>query len=224
MPGLVDSHVHIKEENELLLFLAHGVTAVRDMWGTTGMQLRLGFADQLDMRQRINQRELIGPTIYTAGPLMEGKPATSPLMPVVDTPEQAAESITWQAAQGYDFVKVYDHLNPETYEAVLATAAAEGLPVVGHVPFAVGIDRVLAGSQQTIEHLTGYIDPDAAEFIIPEEALDRYAVQTREAGVWNCPTFGVYAKVVPANEQINCSRCRGWSSSHRACASCGQCS
>ena len=201
MPGLIDSHVHIKEENELVLFLAHGVTAVRDMWGTTGMQLRLGFADQLDMRQKINQGELIGPTIYTAGPLIEGKPATSPLMPVIDTPEQAAESITWQAAQGYDFVKVYDHLNPETYEAALATAAAEGLPVVGHVPFAVGIDRVLAGGQQTIEHLSGYIDSDSAEFIIPEEALDRYAAQTREASVWNCPTLGVYTKVVPANEQ-----------------------
>lgn len=52
MPGLVDMHVHVKEENELLLFVANGVTTVRDMWGTTGMQLRLGYPDQLALREQ----------------------------------------------------------------------------------------------------------------------------------------------------------------------------
>jgi hypothetical protein len=111
MPGLVDMHVHLKEENELLLFVAHGVTTVRDMWGTTGMQLALGFPDQLEMRAKIQAGELLGPTIYTAGPLMEGEPPTSPLMPVFRTPEEAAEAVAWQKEQGYDFVKVYDNLS-----------------------------------------------------------------------------------------------------------------
>ena len=33
MPGLADMHVHISNEDEFLLFLANGVTTVRDMWG-----------------------------------------------------------------------------------------------------------------------------------------------------------------------------------------------
>lgn len=50
MPGLADMHVHVQEENELPLFVANGITTVRDMWGTTGFQLRLGFPDQLVLR------------------------------------------------------------------------------------------------------------------------------------------------------------------------------
>jgi imidazolonepropionase-like amidohydrolase len=192
MPGLVDMHVHIKDENDLLLFIANGVTTVRDLWGTTGVQLVLGFPDQLELRQRVNQGQLLGPTLYVAGPIMEGDPATMPLMPVFRTPAEAAESVAWQKGQGYDFVKVYDNLTPETYRAIIAAAREQDLPVVGHVPWQVGLDEVLSSGQQTIEHLTGYIDADAAQFLIPEERLAEYARRTAVAGVWNSPTLGVY--------------------------------
>jgi imidazolonepropionase-like amidohydrolase len=92
------------------------------------------------------------------------------------------------------------YLTVETYEAILRAAQEQGLPVIGHVPKQVGLDRVLAGGQRTIEHLTGYLDPDTADFIVPEGQLDRYAVKTREAGVWNCPTLGVYRMHVPDDE------------------------
>ena len=200
MPGLADMHVHIKDENDLLLFVANGVTTVRDMWGTTGFQLRLGFPDQLVLREQINQRQLFGPTLYTAGPVMEGPPATQPLMPVFKTLQEAEKSIDWQAAQGYDFIKVYDQLSVETYHAILRAAQEHGLPVIGHTPKKVGLDSVLAGGQISIEHLTGYIDPDAADFVIPEDKLAYYAEMTRESGVWNCPTIGIYQKLVPDEE------------------------
>ncbi|MCP5101562.1 MAG: amidohydrolase family protein, partial [Chloroflexi bacterium] len=196
LPGLTDTHVHIKNENELLLFVAHGVTSVRDMWGTTGWQLTVGYPDQLQMRQQITDGTLLGPSIYTTGPIMEGAPATSPLMSVLDSPEAAIESVNWQAAQGYDYVKVYDHLTPEMYDAIVETAVSHNLPIVGHTPAAVGLDTVLSSGQTTIEHLTGYIDPDAAQFIIPENKLDEYAARTRKAGVWNAPTLGLFTKVV----------------------------
>ena len=201
MPGLVDMHVHVKEENELLLFVANGVTTVRDMWGTTGFQLRLGFPDQLELREQIAQRQLFGPTMYAAGPIMEGSPPTMPLMSVFEIPGEAAKSVAWQAAQSYDFVKVYDQLSVETYRAILRAAQEHSLPVVGHTPKQVGLDAVLAGGQVSIEHLTGYLDPDAADFIIPEDKLATYAEMTRESGVWNCPTIGIYQKLV-LDEQI----------------------
>jgi imidazolonepropionase-like amidohydrolase len=199
MPGLVDMHVHVKEENELLLFVANGVTAVRDMWGTTGMQLWLGFPDQLDLRNRINQGRLLGPTLYAAGPIMEGDPPTMPLMPVIRTPEEAGDSVAWQRAQGYDFVKVYDNLTSDTYQAILTAAQEQNLPVIGHVPWQVGLDAVLTGGQLTIEHLSGYINPEAADFIIPEDRLDHYAALTRQAGVWNVPTIALYQKIGPGS-------------------------
>ena len=194
MPGLVDMHVHIQYENDLLLFVANGVTSVRNMWGNTGKMLRFGFPDQLALREQISQGELFGPTIYTAGPTMEGSPAFHPLAEVFDMPDIASESIRWQASQGYDFIKVYDHLSPETYQAIIETASENDIPVIGHVPFAIGLDGVLASGQMTIEHMTGYIDPDVVKFIIPEDQLDAYAVKTREAGVWNCVTLSEYPK------------------------------
>ena len=194
MPGLVDMHVHVQDENELLLLVANGVTGVRNTWGNTGKMLRFGFPDQLVLRNQIEQGALFGPTIYTAGPVMEGSPSFHPLAEVFDTPEAARESVRWQASQGYDFIKVYDHLSLETYQAIIETAREKDIPVVGHVPFAIGLDGVLASGQATIEHMTGYIDPDAVEFLIPEDQLDAYAVKTREAGVWNCVTLSEYPK------------------------------
>ena len=194
MPGLVDMHVHIQYENDMLLFAANGVTSVRNMWGNTGKMLRFGFPDQLALREQVEQGTLFGPTIYTAGPTMEGSPAFHPLAEVFDTSEIASKSVEWQGSQGDDFIKVYDHLSPEAYQAIIQTAGENNIPIIGHVPFTVGLDGVLAGGQKTIEHMTGYIDPDAVKFIIPEDQLDVYAVKTREAGVWNCVTLSEYPK------------------------------
>ncbi|HDY87412.1 MAG TPA: hypothetical protein ENH82_04760 [bacterium] len=48
MPGLSDMHVHITNEKDLLLFVAHGVTTVQNMWGYTGLPRLLGFPDYWD--------------------------------------------------------------------------------------------------------------------------------------------------------------------------------
>jgi imidazolonepropionase-like amidohydrolase len=134
MPGLVDMHVHIMFENDLLLWFANGVTSVRNMWGHTGKMLRFGFPDQLVLRKQIEQGTLLGPTIYTAGPTMEGSPSFHPLAEVFDTPEDARASVAWQKAQAYDFIKVYDHLSPEVYQAIAGAAREHDIPVIGHVP------------------------------------------------------------------------------------------
>ncbi len=194
MPGLTDMHVHIEYENDMLLMVANGVTSVRNMWGNTGRKLWWGMPDQLELRRHIEAGALFGPTIYTAGPIMEGSPAFHPMVEPFDLPGEARKSVIWQAQQGFDFIKVYDHLSPEVYQAVMETAVANDIPVVGHVPFAVGLDGVLASGQVTIEHLAGYIDSDEATFIIPQDQLDDYAEKTREAGVWNVVTLSEYPK------------------------------
>jgi imidazolonepropionase-like amidohydrolase len=194
IPGLVDMHIHIEYDSDLLLLAANGVTGIRNMWGNTGMKLRLGLPDQLVLRDQIAAGELFGPTIYTAGPVMEGDTPNHPMMEVFRTPEGARSSVSAQKAKGYDFIKVYDHLDPQTYRAILEAAKANGMQVVGHVPSQVGLEAVLAGGQTTIEHLQGYIDADRAEFLIPEAQLDEYAGLTRQAGVWNCPTLSLYPK------------------------------
>jgi hypothetical protein len=202
MPGLVDMHVHIQDKNDLLLLVANGVTTVRNMWGNTDLLLSLGLPDQLILREQIKQGKLFGPTLYTTGPIMEGDPSTQPMMLVFKTPQEAARSVTWQKAQGYDFVKVYDHLTVDTYRAIVRASKQNGLPVVGHVPKAVGIAEVLTSGQVTIEHLQGYIDADAAEFLIAEERIAEYANKTSAAGVWNSLTLALYPKNSLPAEQV----------------------
>jgi len=197
LPGLTDMHVHVKEENELLLFVTNGVTSIRNMWGGAGALRLMGFPDHLVWRQQIENGEMFGPNLYTSGPIMEGPPKTMPLMEVYDTPKAAAEAVSWQVAQGYDFIKVYDYLDIPTYNAVIETAHDLNVEVAGHVPKKVGLEHTLASGQKTIEHLSGFIDNDAGEYILPEDELAAYAQKTKDAGVWVCPTIAVYQMYVP---------------------------
>lgn len=48
LPGLIDMHVHVWDEYELGVYLANGVTAVRNLWGQP-MHLR--------MKQAINEEK-----------------------------------------------------------------------------------------------------------------------------------------------------------------------
>ena len=200
MPGLTDMHVHVKEENELLLFAANGVTSIRNMWGGAGALRLMGFPDHLSWREQIKNGEMFGPTLYTSGPILEGPPKTMPLMEVYDTPEAAAEAVRWQVSQGYDFIKVYDYLDLPTYNAVIETAHDLNVGVAGHVPKYVGLEKALDSGQITIEHLSGFIDNDAGAYIIPENELGAYAQKTKEAGAWVCPTIAVYQMYVPSED------------------------
>jgi len=150
MPGLADMHVHLMEpEAYFPLFLANGVTTVRNMAG--GPEI---FA----LRERVNQGTVVGPTIYTAGPLLDGEPPVWPGSDVITTQDEAHLTVKKQRAAGYDFLKVYDNLHSDAYEAIIAAAARMHMPVAGHVPPHVGLERVLAAHQHSIEQLTGYLE------------------------------------------------------------------
>ncbi len=200
MPGLTDMHVHINNENELFLFIAHGVTSVQNMWGYRGLPRLMGFPNQLDLRNKINTGVLFGPTIYSAGTILEGDPKTQPFMSKIMTAKEAEDAVIKQKASGYDFIKVYDNLNKDSYDAIISTARKLNIAVKGHTPKAIGIDSVLTSGQISIEHLTGYIDPDAAAFTIPEDKIEYYAKKTQKSGVWNCPTIIVWQKIVPVEK------------------------
>jgi imidazolonepropionase-like amidohydrolase len=208
MPGLADMHVHIGEEDQLLLFVANGVTTVRNM---------AGHPDHLSMRKRISSGDLLGPTIYTAGPIVDGDPPVWPESAVVASPEQARRVVDSQRDAGYDFIKVYGRLTLAAYEALVQAANEVGIPVVGHVPAEVGLDGALKARQRCIEHLDRYeafLARDDCETVdekgwgslvfpwleMDETKLDGIVRATREAGTWNCPTLVVLQKWVLPEE------------------------
>jgi imidazolonepropionase-like amidohydrolase len=145
MPGLADMHAHSWGEDDFPLLLANGVTTIRNMFGGP---------IHLEWKKRIAAGAFDGPTIYTAGPIIDGNP---PIWPgaVVETSEQAHDAVAGQRAAGYDFLKVYSRLSREAYDAINREGKAVGMKVTGHVPDAVGLAAALRSGMDSIEHLSG---------------------------------------------------------------------
>jgi imidazolonepropionase-like amidohydrolase len=188
MPGLVDMHVHQNWDYQLTLFIANGVTTIRNM---SGGERHLNHLFRL--REQIKKGKLIGPTIYTTGPVIDGNPPTGRRSAAVETPEQAAQVVAEHKKAGYDFIKLVDSPSVEVYDAIIEAAAKHGMPVVGHVPDAVGLEHVLAAGQHSIEHLHGYnrfLQVEGSSSWRPDETKIPYIARaTREADTWNCVTL-----------------------------------
>lgn len=199
MPGLADMHVHLEHFQHpdiLRLFLVNGVTTVRNMDGRPYI---------LEWREAVEEGELLGPSIYSAGPILDGDPPVRDDNAVVRNAEEAVAAVREQVEAGYDFIKVYTNLSPEAYRAVLKAAEEAGVPVVGHVPRRVSIEEALTGGQRAIEHLMDYGDLVEAEdspvrdrwhwsklylaMPVDSDKMERAAMQIAEAGVWTVPTL-----------------------------------
>jgi imidazolonepropionase-like amidohydrolase len=199
MPGLIDMHVHLNAPDDGTLYVANGVTTIRNMWG---------FPETLEWRKDYGSGKRLGPTVFTTGAILDGKPPIWPGSTVIETADDAEREIAAEKAAGYDFVKVYTRLSRPAYLAILDAARRHGMRVVGHVPDSVGVRAVLeARGQESIEHLTGYLtaaqkpgSPAAAIANwnarrramlanLDESRIPELARLSRDAGVWNCVTL-----------------------------------
>lgn len=200
MPGLVDMHAHTWEEDDFPLLLANGVTTIRNMFGG---RIHLSWKD------RIAKGELASPTIYTAGPIIDGNPPVWPGA-AVENASQARRAVAEQRAAGYDFLKVYSRLSREAYDAVIQEGAALGLRVSGHVPDAVGLAAALRSGIDSIEHLSGYESlarkaaggpgEETSWARLDESQFESVARATAKSGTWNCPTLVLYQHRVAPDE------------------------
>ena len=145
IPGLADMHVHWYHERSLGLFIANGVTRVRQMWG---MPLHL------EWRKRIDAGKLLGPRFSISSPIVDGPRPFWPGSISAGDAETAAKAVADIKKGGYDFVKVYSGLTREAYFAIVRAARENGLEVAGHVPIAVSAAEAADAGQTSIEHLT----------------------------------------------------------------------
>ena len=154
LPGLVDMHVHVRsEEAELvgLLFLAHGVTTVRDA-GDTEQAIS-------ETVRRVRAGELVGPRIFTCGRIVDGEPPVWEGSAVARTAEEGAAIVERLAANGVDCVKAYRRLSPPALEGMRAAAERHDLPLIGHVPDG---ETLRTAALDDVQHLTGVLAPDPA--------------------------------------------------------------
>lgn len=178
LPGLVDMHCHIgDEESSMLLdlYLANGITTIRDA-GANITQLRL-------LRNAIDSQEKIGPRLFFSGQILDGNPPLYPdLSFLVETDQQAESAVEFLAHQGVDFIKVYNSITEPVLKAIVIAAHAHNLPVVGHIPRSMTMSRAVELGMNCLEHvrITG------KEFLSPEEAerIDYLPYAMRETLLW----------------------------------------
>ena len=220
MPGLFDMHVHLNREHDLGLLLAAGVTSVRNMAGD---------ARHLEWRAQIAAGKRAGPTIRTAGQVLDGNPPYYPYERIVTTAAEGERAVEDTVRDGYDFVKLCDHLTVDAYDAIVAAAARAHIQVIGHAPMKVPLEHVLASGQRTIEHLTGYVraslrpgtqfapnlDPEAfgraIDAAVDPQRLAALAQATARARTANCATLAVHDREQRMDDLEAIARDTPWS-------------
>ena len=158
IPGLWDMHVHMvfgdwfpqSREIVLPLFVANGVTGVRDMGG------ELEVLQQ--WRREIGQGKLLGPRIITSGPMLDGPKPRFPSSVAVASPEDGRKAVDDLKRRGADFIKLQSLMSRESYFAIADEARRQGIVFAGHVPDAIRAVEASNAGQKSIEHLTGVFE------------------------------------------------------------------
>jgi len=145
IPGLWDMHVHLWESTPMFpLYLANGVTGVRDMGSDFTHTNRW-------------RKEPLAPRVYTSGPAIDGKASNDSRLPivVVTNNNEAVNAVNKLDDDGSDFIKILSRLTPDAYDAVAYRARLLRIPFAGHVPDSISVWRALDARQKSIEHLFG---------------------------------------------------------------------
>lgn len=185
IPGLWDMHSHSLWSLEAMqtflpVYVAQGVTGIRDMGGTLPVLAAL--------RDSVRRDDPAWPRVIAAGPILDGPmPVHADVSFPVADPASATAAVDALKQAGVDVIKVYTLLPREAYLATLAAARRAGLAVVGHVPAAVTPEQAARAGQRSIEHLRDEIEP----FCSPEAVAECTALASvfRAESTWQVPTL-----------------------------------
>ncbi len=160
IPGLWDMHVHTGRKDIFLpLYIANGVTGVRDMGGdiedpSGELSSLSGRYVQLSLwREAIEEGSLLGPRMVIAGFLIDGFKWPGNI--AATNAEEGRQAADVLKKTGVDFVKVKSFLSKDAFLAIAAEARRRHMVLAGHVPDAVRVADASDAGQKSIEHLTG---------------------------------------------------------------------
>jgi imidazolonepropionase-like amidohydrolase len=138
------------KEIALPLFIANGVTSVRDMGG------------ELDVlqqwRREIAAGTLLGPRMVIAGPMLDGPKPRFPSSIAITTPEDGRRAVDDLKRRGVDFIKLQSLIPRDAVFAIADEANKQRIPFVGHVPDAVRASEASNAGQKSFEHLIGIFE------------------------------------------------------------------
>jgi len=147
MPGIADLHVHLRHEDELVNYVAWGVTTVMHLGGSGQSGSR-----QLEFRRDIEAGVRLGPNIYATDRILDGVPAIATGAHSVETQQQARLIVQQLKDDGYDFIKIYNNVSKPVFDAIVDAGREQGLPVIGHISRNFDPMAALRDGQDAIAH------------------------------------------------------------------------
>ena len=214
IPGLWDMHTHayfgwsrdFGDTYVLPLFIANGITGIRDMGSDLDAVLRA--------RTEVAAHRLVGPRMVVSGPMLDGPKVVFEASMAITTPADGRRAVDTLKSRGVDFIKIQSGVPRDAYFAIADEAKKRGIAFEGHVPDAIRASEAVSAGQRTFEHLIGIFEastPDEDGFLERRYGegknpaankslaafLDRYD-PAREANiirllakdsVWQCPTL-----------------------------------
>jgi imidazolonepropionase-like amidohydrolase len=177
VPGFWDMHVHMfrhsangpadAHDRYFPLFIANGVTGVRDMWTSL---------EDLKTVRRWRRDEaagtLLGPRVAGSSTIVDGVPPIWAKSIGVATAAQARRVVDSLAQGGAEFIKVYTRLSRDAYFAIAERTRSLGIPFAGHLPLSVGAAEASDAGQKSIEHLQFADDCSTARDRLVELNID----------------------------------------------------
>ncbi len=151
VPGYTDSHVHLWEsENDLLLYLANGVTQIREM---NGSEAHLQWKAEIAEGRLGPDMFVVGPQIANFGFLTGWFQAWTQNKINVRSAGQVERATKRLKNKGYDAIKASSFLDKSGYENLSQFAIENSLPLVGHIPMAIGLESLWSSSQSEVAHV-----------------------------------------------------------------------
>ncbi|MEM9263827.1 MAG: hypothetical protein AAGA22_09630, partial [Pseudomonadota bacterium] len=169
MPGLFDMHVHLPGSVSAAqqmgpLFVANGVTSVRDMGSGCWEPCKPGeytFDDFKTVAKTFEDGGIVGPRVRALStPIVHGairlrrppsggasQSGTSFYPPFSE--EDGRELADWAKETGFDQIKVYNSVPRAAYFGILKRAKEIGIDVTGHLPRAVTFEEAIEAGQRT---------------------------------------------------------------------------
>ena len=204
IPGLWDMHVHMvfgdwfprAREVTLPLFIANGITGVRDMGGELDVLQK--------WRKEISAGTLIGPRMVISGPMLDGPQPRFPSSIAIRTSDDGRRAVDDLKHRGADFIKLQSLIPRDAVFAIADEAKKQDIPFVGHVPDAVRASEASNAGQKSFEHLIGIFEgssPLEDQFIkgakTESQFLSTYDSKLAEKlfallaknQTWQCPTL-----------------------------------
>jgi imidazolonepropionase-like amidohydrolase len=144
IPGLWDMHAHASQVDWAPVYLASGVTTIRDLGGEEGFLVAV--------RDAIKSGKALGPRYLLAG-LVDGPGPMSFGALTAATPEEGIAAVRRYHDEGFEQMKIYSLVAPEVVSAIVAEAHRLGMTVTGHVPNGMTAQSAVEAGFDSIAHM-----------------------------------------------------------------------